>query len=120
MTPECSLPHHEQQKTQAMRVLQLSLMTSAGAFLPCLGHCDFIRHHPSQSALADMIFVVLPTPTFCKLALQGKALLAFQASWEPTLVECPRCENSFALSAQDEVLSPDTSVGVMAHERTSK
>lgn len=121
VTPECLLPYYEQRETQAMRVLRLLPVTNAGIFLLFLGYCNFITHFPSESVLADMIFMMLPLPTFYKLAIQCQAFLAFrarQALWEPIPVECPCCDESFGLSAQSE-LSPETN-SAMADEHTSK
>jgi hypothetical protein len=121
VTPECLLPYHEQRETQAMRVLQLLPITSAGMFLVFLGYCKFVSYFPSQSVMADMIFMILPIPTFYKFSLQCQAFLAFrarQALWEPIPVECPCCDESFVLSAQNE-LSPETN-SVVGDEQTSK
>ena len=126
VTPECLLPHHEKRETQAMRVLQLFLpMTSMGMVLLFLGYCKFIiSHFPSLSVLADMLFMMLPIRIFYKMALHCQAFVACrarQALWEPIPVECPCCEDSFVLSAQNELSSEDpTTTNNSSDEQTSK
>jgi hypothetical protein len=121
VTPECLLPYYEQREAQAMRALRLLPLASAGMVFLFLGYCIFISHFPSQSVLADMIFIILPIPICDKLVLQCQAFLAFRARralWEPIPVECPCCDDSFVLSAQNE-FSPETNI-VLADDKTSK
>jgi hypothetical protein len=79
VTPECLLPCYKKRETQAARVLKLWPVAAFGMLLVFLGYCNFISRFPSMSVLADMIFMMLPIPTFYKLASQCQAFLAFRA-----------------------------------------
>jgi hypothetical protein len=68
VTPECLLPCYKKWGTQAVRVLKLWPVAAVGMFSVFLGYCNFISRFPSKSILADMIFMMLPIPTFYKLA----------------------------------------------------
>jgi hypothetical protein len=123
VTPECLTPIHREREQQAEWLLGLSHVTNRmllGVYFLCLFFYVNVATTSVYVIFVNVILAlswILPRLGFVCNALLARA--ARKALFQPIVVECPCCDQSFILNAEAE-LSPNSNNSVLADDATVK